>query len=240
MSYLAASRRLFIAEGKGRRVLVFTHSAQLAEVSGLEDADNMRLEPGDGRLFVGYGNALAAIDAGTMHVINRVSLAGHPEAFELAASGPQIFVNVPSAGHVAVVDRSTGKVTATWGVSTVGQNFAMALDERGHRLFVATRRPAMLLAFDTTSGSHVASIRICDDADDLFFDQERRQLYAVCGEGAVDVIQAQGADHFKVVEHFQTSLGARTGLFVPQLATLFVAAPARGGLPAEIRAYAVR
>ena len=116
----------------------------------------------------------------------------------------------------------------------------MALDERGHRLFVATRRPAMLLAFDTTSGSHVASIRICDDADDLFFDQERRQLYAVCGEGAVDVIQAQGADHFKVVEHFQTSLGARTGLFVPQLATLFVAAPARGGLPAEIRAYAVR
>lgn len=240
VSYLAASRRLFIAEGNGQRVVVFADSTQLAVVSGLEDADNLRLEPGGGRLYVGYGSALAAIDARTMRVISRMSLAGHPEAFELAASSPQIFVNVPSAGQIAVVDRSTGKVTATWDIGTAGQNFAMALDERGHRLFVATRRPARLLAFDTASGSRVASITICDDADDLFFDQERRQFYVVCGEGAVDVVQALGADHFKVVEHFQTSPGARTGLFVPQLATLFVAAPARGGLPAEIRAYAVR
>lgn len=240
VSYQAASRRLFIAEGKGQRVAVFANSAQLAVVPGLEDADNMRLEPGGGRLYVGYGSGLAAIDAGTLHVISRMPLAGHPEAFELAASGPQIFVNVPSAGQIAVVDRSTGKVAATWDVGTAGQNFAMALDEREHRLFVATRRPAMLLAFDTSSGSRVASITICGDADDLFFDQERRQLYAICGEGAVDVVQAQGADYFKVVEHFQTSPGARTGLFVPQLATLFVAVPARAGLPAEIRAYAVK
>ena len=115
----------------------------------------------------------------------------------------------------------------------------MALDEPNHRLFVATRKPALLLAYDTISGRRTAESPICGDADDLFFDGQRHQLYAVCGEGVVDVIRQRDADHYEVALHLQTSSGARTGLFVPQLSTLFVAVPSRSGSSAEIRVYRV-
>ena len=52
-------------------------------------------------------------------------------------------MNVPSAGHVAVVDRAKREVIATWEVPGARENFPMALDEKGRRLFVVARaRPA--------------------------------------------------------------------------------------------------
>ena len=238
--YTADNRRLFVATGAGASVEIFADSKRLAGVAGLDDADNMRLDPATGLMYVGYANALAVVDAKAMEVVGHVALAGHPEAFELAAGGPQIYVNVPDARHIAVVDRRSGKVSATWPITDAAQNFAMALDEVRHRLFVATRRPAMLHVYDTDTGKRTAALGICGDADDLFFDGERRQLYAVCGEGAVEVVRQRDGDHYDNYERVQTARGARTGLFVPRLATLFVAVPARGSLPAEIRAYRVR
>jgi DNA-binding beta-propeller fold protein YncE len=237
VAHVTQGNRLFVSDGGGASVSVFADAKRVAVIDGLEDADNIRSDAATGQLYVGYASALAVLDTQTMRIVSRVQLAGHPEAFELASAGPQIYINVPSARHIAVVDRRTGKVTATWNVVDASQNFAMALDESRHRLFVATRRPAMLLVYDTSIGSRVATLPICGDADDIFFDSERLQLYAICGEGVVDVVQQQDADHYRVTEHIPTSLGARTGLFVPRLATLFVAVPSRAGAPAEVRVY---
>jgi hypothetical protein len=101
-------------------------------------------------------------------------------------------VNVPRAGHVAVVNRDSGKVQATWVLNDAASNYAMALDEAGHRLFIATRAPALLLTYDTRSGRRMARTPTCGDADDLFFDQAAKQLYVVCGEGRVDVVKPKG------------------------------------------------
>ena len=60
----------------------------------------------------------------------------------------------------------------------------------------------------------------------------------VC-EGVVEIVRQREADHDDVVERSQTAPGARTGLFVPRLSTLFVALPARGGAAAEIRVYRI-
>ncbi len=163
-----------------------------------------------------------------------------PEAFELERSGRRIYVNVPSAHHVAVVDRGSGKVAETWKIEGAGQNFAMALDTTSKRLFVATRQPAALLVFDTQTGKRTAQLPLCGDADDLFFDAQRRQLYAVCGEGVVQIVRQRDPDHYETAGSIPTSRGARTGLFIPRLSTLFVAVPATPGSPAQLRAYAIR
>src|SRR5207249_6774215 len=63
-------------------------------------------------------------------VLGQAKLAGHPESFQLERSGSRVFVNVPAAEHVAVVDRATMKVVATWPVADAKSNFPMALDER--------------------------------------------------------------------------------------------------------------
>lgn len=115
--------------------------------------------------------------------------------------------------------RQRGVVASTWPLEGVAANFPMALDEAGHRLFVAARRPSRLPAYDTESGQRVDELEICGDADDLFFDRRRQQLCAVCGEGRFDAAQQRDADCRFVMERVQTSRGARTGRCVPGLST---------------------
>ena len=240
VAYAAAAHRLFIASGASGDVRAFSDGkpSPVATAKGLDDADNLRFDGTTGQLYVGYGHALAILDA-DLRLVKRVALSGHPEAFEFERAGPHLYINVPSAGHIAVVDRSSAKLIATWGLGGASRNFPMALDEPNHRLFIATRQPARLLVYDTATGKRTAELPVCGDADDLFYDGRRRRLYLVCGEGVVDVIEQRDTDRYAVSQQVKTSIGARTGLFAPRLSTLFVAVPSHAGSPAEIRAYRV-
>jgi hypothetical protein len=101
-----------------------------------------------------------------------------------------------------------------------------------------TRSPSLLIVYDTMSGKEAVRVPACGDADDLFFDRARDQLYLVCGDGHVDVLRRDG-QRWARVGRVSTAPGARTGLFVPSVSMLFVAAPARGRSVAQIHAYAV-
>lgn len=239
VAYWTASRRLFVANGSGGGVQAFRdgQAQPMSSAPDLDDADNLRVDPGAGLLHVGYGNALAAIDPTTLRVTRRIELAGHPESFQLDGEGRKIYVNVPSAGHIAIVDRVLGKVTATWALARAARNFAMALDESANRLFVATRLPPLLLAYDLRSGEEVDRLSTCGDADGVFIDRVRQQLYVVCGEGFVEVVRAVDGARLAASDRIATARGARTGLFVPELSKLFVAVPSSGGSMAEVRAF---
>jgi DNA-binding beta-propeller fold protein YncE len=239
VAYLPELKRLFVANGESGVVDVFSATTLLAvgHVDGLKDADNVRYTAADGLVYVGYGSALAVLDGATAKLVSRIELAGHPESFQLERSGTRIFVNVPSAGQVTVLDRRKGAVVATWKLDRKRANFPMALDENGRRLFIATREPAALLIYDTMDGKPVASVAIARDADDLFFDRQRKLLFAICGEGVIDVIRQQDADHYRSAGHVRTAPGARTGLWDATRGRLYVAVPARGAVPAEVRIY---
>jgi YVTN family beta-propeller protein len=203
-----------------------------------DDSDNVRSDAAAKRLYVGFGSgALAAISAADAKVLGEARLAGHPESFQLERAGPRIFVNVPTADQIAVVDRGAMKVVATWPVVNARSNFPMALDEDNHRLFVGCRRPAKVLVYNTTSGKEVASFDIVGDTDDLFYDSVRKRLYVSGGEGFIDVFQQRDAGHFDRVAHVATAPGARTSLFVAEQNRLYLAVPHRGAQKAEIRVY---
>ena len=242
VAYVSETKRLFVANGRSGRVDVFSGSGLRAasHVGGLEDADNVRYDRGRGQIYVGYGAAVAVIDAATSKLVHRIMLAGHPESFQLEGATPRMFVNVPNAGNIAVVDRSNRSSLAAWSVGDAKANFPMALDEPDHRLFVGTRRPAALLVYDTETGRQVANLPIGGDADDLFYDAERKRIYAICGEGVVDVVQQRDGDHYQTVDQVTTSPGARTGLFAASRNALYIALPAREASPAAVRVYAVR
>jgi DNA-binding beta-propeller fold protein YncE len=239
--FLPTINRLFVANGGGGGVVAFADGVApvVGSVASLDDADNLRFDSSRQTLIAGFDDALAVIDPMRVAVVKTIPLAGHPEAFAIERSGRRIFVNVPTAGHIAVVDMTTGKVSATWNLDVAAQNFPMALDDDNQRLFVVTRRPALLLVFDSATGRRVAEVPTCGDSDDLYFDGIRRQLYAICGQGAVDVIRQVDRDHYESVARVTTAPGARTGFFSPEQAKLFVAAPARGSKPAEVRVYDV-
>lgn len=206
-----------------------------------DDSDNVRYDASAKRIYVGFGSgALAAISPADAKVLAEAKLGGHPESFQLERSGSRIFVNVPTADQIAVVDRGGMKVIATWPVVGAKSNFPMALDEANHRLFVGCRRPAKVLVYDTASGKEVMSFDIVGDTDDLFYDAARKRLYVSGGEGYVDVFQNQDANRFARIARVATAAGARTSLFVADQNRLYLAVPHRGTQKAEIRVYEAR
>src|SRR5947207_2611760 len=70
-----------------------------------------------------------------------------------------------------------------------------------------------------------------DDADDLFVDAKRRRVYVSCGDGFLDVFDA---DAYQIIERIPTIKGARTSLLVPEIDRLFVAARATADAPAAV------
>ena len=193
-----------------------------------EDADNVRLDARTGRLVVGYGSGgLAVLDPASGAIAGKVALPAHPEGFQLDPGTGRAFVNVPDAGQIAVVDLTAGKQAASWRVPGARGNFPMALDGTGALLATVFRSPARLVLLDTATGAVAASLGICGDPDDVFFDGKRRRIYVSCGEGMVDAVQ-QEAGGVRLLARIKTSSGARTSLFVPELDRLFVAA--RAGL----------
>ena len=236
--YLPSTRRLVVAAGESGEVVAFEGDKRVATAAALPDADNLRWSAPAGRLVVGYGSGLAILDSTTLAVVERIALPGHPEAFELAEGGPEIYVNVPGAGRIVVVDRRTAKTTAEWPIEPDAANFPMVLDEAAHRLVVGTRRPARLLVFDTGTGRRLSKLPLCEDVDDLFLDRDRQRLLAVCGEGEVQVWSTAAGAPARPLQRIMTAPGARTGLFVPSIGRLFVAAPARGNAAAALLVYA--
>lgn len=239
----ADSRLVAVANGQGEGVQL-VDAADYAPHSSVrlgDDSDNIRYDPPARRLLVGFGSgALAAIDPAAGKVLGEARLAGHPESFQLERSGPRVFVNVPTADQIAVVDRTTMRVTATWPVVGAKSNFPMALDEANHRLFIGCRRPAKVLVYDTRTGRASGSFDVVGDTDDLFYDAQPQRLYVSGGEGYLDAFQQQDADHFTRVAHVATAAGARTSLFVPDQGRLYVAVPHRGNQKAEIRVFEAR
>ena len=115
----------------------------------------------------------------------------------------------------------------------------MALDPAAGTLATVYRFPATLALYDIATGARRQTAATCGDADDVFFDPQRKRLYVICGSGAVDVFGAAGKDYLRL-DRISTSSGARTGLFVPQLDRLFVAARAGPSTPAAILVYQPR
>ncbi len=222
--------QLVVACGDGS--VHFYAAGDLHEIATLalgDDADNVRIDARNGHVVVGYGSgALAVIDPASHRVISTLPLAGHPEGFRLI--GSKVLVNIPDRGIIVAADLDVGKVKASWPTGLRRMNFPLAIDPDGKWVAVAYRLTAALQVRDLATGEVLSTRSACGDADDLFVDRDRFLL--VCGAGHVDVSSTtqSGTASIRVT----TAPGARTGLFVPELKTLFVAAPAQRGADAAL------
>ncbi len=219
----------------------FYRAEDLAPAGTVElgsDADNIRIDPASGDVLVGYGSGgIATIDPMTLAQTGAVALPAHPEGFQLDPAGARLYVNLPEAHRIAVIDRAAGKIVANWNTGALGGNFPMAIGETGGLVAAVFRNPSTLVVYDSKSGEVRTQLPACGDADDVFFDDKRRRIYVSCGAGMVDVFEAE-ANGYRPLGKVATAGGARTSLFVPALDRLFVAvrAGAFGG-SASIRTF---
>jgi DNA-binding beta-propeller fold protein YncE len=240
VAYLPGADLLVVANGGDGSVRMF-QGEDLAPAGSIalgDDADNVRVDPSNGRILVGYGDgALAILDPLSRSKIGEVDLAAHPESFQLDPQAGRVFVNLPDARRIVVIDLASRRQVASWSVPGLRSNFPMALGERATTLAVVYRDPPRLVLLNPRTGAVIQSLETCGDADDVFFDAKRQRAYVSCGSGAVDVVQ-KDATGLHPIDRIETSSGARTSLLVPELDRLFVAARAgRLGSKASILVF---
>lgn len=238
LAYIRMNNSLYVANGGDGSVQVFRGPdySQTGRIDLGADADNIRVDLPANRILVGFGSgAIAAIDLRENAKSKTFTLKVHPESFQLDAASRQLFVNLPNARTIAVLDANTGKEAHTWPLRH-GANFSMALDPDRKRVLVAFRNPAKLAAFDWEIGGLASEVDICGDADDLFVDQKLKRVYVTCGAGFIDVLRADDARYARLAR-VPTVAGARTGLFVPEMDRLLVGVRAGFKEPAAIWVY---
>ena len=234
-AYVPSSDSIFVANaGDGSvRVLRGKDLTPIGHIELGDDADNVRVDRARKRVLVGYGKgALAVIDPVSLAKTADIRLKAHPEGFQIDETGTQVFVNVPDAHEIVVVDLATGS-TQSLPTQGAGSNFPMAIDGEAHRFLVIFRNPPTLMAFSSQDGHVAAKVDTCGDADDVFVDRKRHRVYVSCGEGAVDVLEPD-QQGYRRLARVPTASGARTSLFVPELDRLFVAVRAGSNEPAAI------
>jgi hypothetical protein len=183
LAYVPSADTLLVANGGDGSLRMF-EGAQYQALEPLhvgDDVDNLRYDPESNLIYVAYGEgALGIVDLASCRKIRDLTLASHPESFQLDRESNRICVNVPKEQAIIVLDRASGHRLASWQTGNAS-NFPLALNTAAGHVLVVFRNPASLVAFAESSGTPVAKVEPCGDADDMFVDARRRRDYVSRG-----------------------------------------------------------
>jgi len=250
IAYVAAVNKVFVASGDDGMLRVFRGDR-------LELLDSIKLDLGanrvayDGRkklLYVGYGGKDAGKDYGEVGIIDArkdkklydIRIAAHPAEILLDKPGKRLFVLLPVANKIQVIDTKTREVRTTWPVSSERPGDA-AYDESTQRLFLGTRTPPQMIAVSTKTGTEVATLPTVDGMDGVYFDTTRKRIYVSGGRGLdtgyVYAYQQKDANSYGIASKIPTKPGAGTSFWSPELDRYYVAAPAHDNEQAAVLVF---
>src|SRR5437879_535917 len=117
VAYVPEFNKLFVANGTDGKLRIYDGDSfnLLSAVEIGEDADNVRYDPAEKKVYVAYGGdeggGLAVVDAASgKRLADAAKLDAHPESFQIATSRPAIYANIAAKAKVVMIDRATHKV----------------------------------------------------------------------------------------------------------------------------------
>jgi DNA-binding beta-propeller fold protein YncE len=248
MLYLPNPNELLVVDGDGTLKVLDGKNYSLTDKVKFEpDADSSAYDASKHLLYIASGGEEAKMDHCVIDIIDVDSRkrvgdikvdSTNVEAIALEQNGPLLYANIRDKALVGVIDREKQTVVSTWPLPGIKGNTPIALDEPNHRLFVAARTPAKFLVLNTDSGQVVASLPTAPIADDMTFDAASKRIYVAC-DGFVVIYSQDDPDHYRELARIPTGFRAKTAILIPKLHRYYVAAPAHGQKPAELRVYEV-
>jgi hypothetical protein len=239
--YIPDKQEIFVANGGNGDCYFFNAFTfeKTATVHLSSDADDVRYDSINSKIYIGYGEGgIAVIDANTHRHLSDIKLPAHPEGFQLDKAANVILVNVPDKNMIGVIDLTQLKLIDKWTRNSPTANFPMAIDNIQQYAFIGYRHPAKLVVLDVKTGKDININNMVSDVDDLYFDHEKKRVYVSGGGGFINIFQEDGS-LFKQVANIPTRSGARTSLFIPALQIFVVAERAESGKPAQLSVYDV-
>jgi DNA-binding beta-propeller fold protein YncE len=238
--YSARLKRLFVTDGEGGEVKVFSGADySLLKIIRLHaGADGMVYDPRSRLLYVNNGGA----DAGMREsAISVVDVAGMRKVADIMIPAPDLeaagvdsvkqllYVNLVDESAVAVVDLRKRRPIATWKLPAQGgRNLAIALDIPHGRLYVACRESPMhgaLFVLNSADGRAIARLPIGGYPDGIAVDQKRQRIYVSTGVGHVETYTIGSGDVYRRQPRVDTAVMAKTSLYSVDLDRLFVSLP---------------
>jgi DNA-binding beta-propeller fold protein YncE len=238
--------KIFVTDGTDGALKVFNGTSyQLeARVPLLKDADSIGYDPETKYLYIDNGGGdvgqkysmLTVVDTTSNKKLADIKIDGDTlEAMALESNRPQLYVNNREKNEIAVVNRWTKKVVASWPITMGKTNVTMALDEARHRLFIGCRS-GQIVVMDTSTGKELQALSIVKGVDDITYDAASKRLYAA-GDGAVSVYEQLDADHYQSLGDVPTGPVGKTARLVPAIDRYFVAVPQHGSTAASIMVF---
>jgi DNA-binding beta-propeller fold protein YncE len=243
--------RIYVTDGGTGALKVYdgTTYALLKTIPLKPDADSIGYDAATHFLYIdnGGGDAhetfsmLSVVDTTRDVKVADIKIDGDTlEAMALEKSTETMYVNNPAKNQVEELNHKNRSITASWPVTLGKRNVAMALDEAGHRLFVASRS-GNISVFDTATGKETTSMPIGKGVDDLAFDPAGKRLYAPCGgDGLIYVYQQGATDKYTLAGKVPSGAGGKNALLDKSLGRYFVIVPPRGTTAGAVYAYALQ
>jgi hypothetical protein len=234
--YVPQKNRLVVTDSGGD-MLTRVIDASSYKVTGTiklaaPGADAMGYDADRKRLYIVNGGRDAKMQETYLSVVDPVTLQRHGdlkfdtekvEAMAIEGKGNKLYINVTGKNYMAVVDKQTLAVLATWPIKEAEQNAPVAFDEPNKRLFLITRKPGKLIVVNAETGASVANFKAPERCDQVIWDAANHRIYALGGEGYIGVFQQKDADHYEELARVASATGAKTGILVPELKRLYVA-----------------
>jgi DNA-binding beta-propeller fold protein YncE len=245
MAYLADSDRLIVTDGGD------TDAVELVDCKEYKIINTLKLGPGvdhgvynpvDKNFYVENGggrdsktHVLTIIDTNSFKSVGEVTgLPGNSnEGMIIDHAGKKLYVNLTGSDEVGVIDLATRQIVARWPLPDAHVAHAIALDEPHHRLFIATRKPALFIVFDIDTGKVVSSLTCVGVNSDMSLDVARKRIY-VTGSESASVFEQRDADHYEHIAEVPTAYRAKSSIFVPELKRLYVADSGKGKPDAKL------
>jgi DNA-binding beta-propeller fold protein YncE len=208
------ANRGFITDGEDGSVVIFDTKTYevLGKVKAADDADALMYDRASGKVLVSCGDAnalvpiAADVDPKTGKADAAIDLGGKPEALASDGQG-KVFVNLVDKNQVAVVDTKAMKVIGKWPTAPGGGPVGMAIDRRGHKLFIGCRNPQKLIVMSSEDGKILADLAIGAGCDGTAFDGD---AFASCRDGSLAVARETSPGKFAIIQTLKTRPGAKT------------------------------
>jgi DNA-binding beta-propeller fold protein YncE len=256
--YRPDTNEIFVSDDNGTCKIFRADSFDLVKTIRLtlDYADGLRFDPESKLVYVVNAHKsaegvprfsyLAIIDSRNWEHVGDIRIEGDRlEGVALEPSGSRLFLDVSGRHEIGLVSRDKRTQAGAWQYAAEGVPYAAVLDQAGHRLLVALRRPGALMILDSDSGKMIASMPTKEGIDDIYYDSARRRIYLSAGvvgstEGYIVVFKQIDPDHYEPEGTISTGGASPTSLFVPELNRYYLAVQSHGATEAAVQVYEVK
>jgi DNA-binding beta-propeller fold protein YncE len=174
--------------------------------------DGILFDPFNQRTYIWSHSAPNAtvIDAKDGAVLGTIDLDGAPEQAVTDGKG-HIYVDIEDKDNVAVIDARTMKVTGHYDLAGKGGQCAgLAMDVKNEILFVACRKPAMMVIMTAKDGKIIDALPLGAGTDGAVFNPKTMEAFSSKGDGTLTVVKENSPTSFVVEQTVTTPVRAKT------------------------------